>query len=896
VAPAASERHRTLALVTIRTCERELGLVALEGLCSALVSRFALLAARLNVDLCFTDKLVLLSAPCPRPAIGAARCGQSTMVLLSKKIWAAGREAMAKLPPPVITALAALAVAIAYFLSARLSLALLEKPDGVAAFWPAAGVASGVLIVAGSGARWPVIFGVMAATILANLLGDRNVYSSIVFAVANAGEAAVVAGLIERWYGSLFELNTLRRVIGLFAATITGTVVSGIVGTIGFVCFHGAAMASVPTVWLHWVASNALGTLTVAPLVIGLVSLLRNVPSPREAAESAAALAAVCVLCAFLVYLPNRPWTLELATIALCPLFVWIAARLPPGIASAATFACAITIVTTTTYAIGMFGESGWSFDQRIQFAQASVLAISFSALILTALFSERRRQAIALLDREARLQEALRAGGVMAFEWDLDAGQMTYSESAVSILGFGSKGVISRAEMLGQVHPDDRPHLIAYARSVKPGAPSYTVTFRYQRADDHSEVWLEQVATAQFDSDGLPTRIRGLTTDITQRKQFEAEISQAQKRAQRADRTKSIFLAAASHDLRQPLQTLRLLHGTLEEQHSDCARREIAAGIGHSIDTMSSMLSSLLDINRLETGNLRPSKTDFAVNEIFSSAAADLRRPLEEKGLQWRVVRSDLAVHSDKRMLEEMIRNLLSNAIRYTDRGKILLGCRRVGSNVRIEVWDTGIGIPGDQLPHIFEEYYCDAERGGFGLGLAIVRRLGDILEHRLDVRSTPGKGTGFSIEVARARAYVGVAESLPAPDSNGEHFRGTVVVIEDEASVRSALNRLLSLRGINVMGTATVDGAMTLIEQKNLRPDLVLCDYNLPGPMNGIESIKSLRAALDLSFPAIVMTGDTRSKTMQVLASSGVSVLIKPFLGDELIRLINQLCRGVR
>ena len=132
------------------------------------------------------------------------------------------------------------AVAIAYFLAARLSLALLEKPDGVAVFWPAAGVASGALIVAGSAARWPVIIGVMAATILANLLGDRNVWSSVFFAVANASEAAIVAGLIERSYGSPFELNTLRRVIGLFAATIAGTVVSGIVGTMGFVWFHGA--------------------------------------------------------------------------------------------------------------------------------------------------------------------------------------------------------------------------------------------------------------------------------------------------------------------------------------------------------------------------------------------------------------------------------------------------------------------------------------------------------------------------------------------------------------------------------------------------------------------------------------------------------------------------------
>jgi PAS domain S-box-containing protein len=785
------------------------------------------------------------------------------------------------------------AVAIAYFLAARLSLALLAKPDGVAVFWPAAGVASGALIVAGSAARWPVILGVIVATIVANLLGDRNVWSSIFFAVANATEAAIVAGLIERAYGSPFELNTLRRVIGLFAATTAGTVVSGIVGTAGFVWFH-RANASIPTIWLHWFASDALGTLTIAPLVIGLASLMRNVPSAREAAESALALAVVFVLCAFLVFVPNEPWTLELATISLCPLFVWIAARLPPGITTAATFICAITIVATTTFAVGIFGDSRLSFEQRIQSAQASILAISFGALVLTALFSERRLQKIALLEREARLQEALRAGGVMAFEWDLGADQVRHSENAALILGFGSQEVLSGSEMLGHVHPEDLPRVTACVRGITRDKPSYSVTFRYRRTDGDSAVWLEQVATAQFDSDGLPVRIRGLTTDITERKQFEEEISRAQKQAERADRAKSIFLAAASHDLRQPLQTLRFLKGALEQRHLHGEAVEIVTEIGHSIDTMSGMLSSLLDINRLETGNLRPSKSDFAVKEIFNSVVADVLHPLEEKGVQWRVVPSELVVRSDKRMLEEMIRNLLSNAIRYTDRGKILLGCRRTSDRIRIEVWDTGIGIPGEQLPHIFEEYYRDAERGGFGLGLAIVRRLGEILDHRVDVRSTPGRGTGFSIEVPRGRASVAVSKSILTSGVAGELFRGTLVVIEDETSVRSALNRLLKAMGIGVLGVATVSDAIALIKQNDLHPDLVLCDYNLPGPMNGVEGIKALRSALAWNLPGIVMTGDTRSQTMEAIASHDVSVLVKPFPADELIQLINRLCRN--
>jgi CheY-like chemotaxis protein len=219
-------------------------------------------------------------------------------------------------------------------------------------------------------------------------------------------------------------------------------------------------------------------------------------------------------------------------------------------------------------------------------------------------------------------------------------------------------------------------------------------------------------------------------------------------------------------------------------------------------------------------------------------------------------------------------------------------LGCRRAGEKIRIEVWDTGIGIPGDHLPHIFEEYYRDAERGGFGLGLAIVRRLGEILDHRVDVRSTPGRGTGFSIEVPRGQASVRKSEATLTADV-AEAFRGTILVIEDETSVRSALKRMLTSRGIGVICVPTVSDAITLIKQKDLRPDLVLCDYNLPGSMNGIESIKSLRGALARDLPAIVMTGDTRSKTMEAVSSLGVSLLIKPFLADELIQLINRLHR---
>ena len=218
-----------------------------------------------------------------------------------------------------------IAVAIAFFLAARLSLALLDKADGVAVFWPAAGVASGFVVAFGSTVRWPVVIGVVAATFAANLLGDRNIASTTFFAVANTCGPLIVAGLIQRFFGAPFELNELRRVFGLFGATIAAAFVSGIVGTLGFSLFHSSASSAV-TIWRHWVASETLGSITVAPLVIGLASFLREGPPRREIAEGIFGLAIVGTLCSLLVVLPHAPWTLELAIASFCPLFVWIAA------------------------------------------------------------------------------------------------------------------------------------------------------------------------------------------------------------------------------------------------------------------------------------------------------------------------------------------------------------------------------------------------------------------------------------------------------------------------------------------------------------------------------------------------------------------------------------------
>lgn len=412
------------------------------------------------------------------------------------------------------------AVGIVYFLAARLSLALLAKPDGVAVFWPASGVAAGVLIALGPGARWLVALGAMAATIVANLLGDRTFAGAITFSLCNAGEAMLTAGLVERQFGSDFSLDRLRHVLGLLAAAAFGAAVSGVGGTLGFKLFHGS-MASSLTIWQHWFASDALGIVTVAPLLIGVASAARDPPPQSEAIEGAVALVAITVMSALVIFLPRESRATVVPIALLFPLLLWLAARCRPAFAAAAAFIVALTIVWTTTFGIGYFGDPNLPIADRIWSAQAGILTTSLCAFVLAALFAERRRHEAALSEGAARLQEALTAGAVTAFEWDVRTGSSHRSENAAKILGYDPQAPLTGAHFLARIHPEDRAHFKAQVRSVRPDSPSYAVTFRLMRPDGQ-EMWLEETATAEFDTAGHCVRIKGLTLDITERKRAD--------------------------------------------------------------------------------------------------------------------------------------------------------------------------------------------------------------------------------------------------------------------------------------------------------------------------------------------------------------------------------------
>jgi PAS domain S-box-containing protein len=411
-------------------------------------------------------------------------------------------------------------VGIAYFLAARLSLLLLTKPDGVAVFWPASGVAAGVLIALGPSARLPVAAGAAIATVVANLMGDRTLMSAIVFALCNAVEALLTGWLIERYFGSNFGLDRLTHVMGLLAAAVLATAVSGIGGTAGFLFFHNST-APILSTWQHWFSSDALGILTVAPVIIELASIGRQPPSRSELLEGIIALAALTGTSVAIIFLPQGHWGIVVPIALLFPLLLWLAARCRPIFAAAAAFIIAFTLVWMTTFSIGYFGDSYLPIEQRILGAQASILAITLCALVLASLFAERRLHEAALFEGQTRLQEALKVGGVVAFEWDATTNASQRSDNAAQILGFDPKKTFSATKFLARVHPDDRVNFRELIRSVSPEKPSYKMTFRFGGPDGR-EIWLEESSRAEFDTTGRCLRLKGLTVDITERKLSE--------------------------------------------------------------------------------------------------------------------------------------------------------------------------------------------------------------------------------------------------------------------------------------------------------------------------------------------------------------------------------------
>lgn len=408
--------------------------------------------------------------------------------------------------------------------------------------------------------------------------------------------------------------------------------------------------------------------------------------------------------------------------------------------------------------------------------------------------------------------------------------------------------------------------------------------------------VWFQRRIQPYRTHEGATAGVVITFADITERKATRAALEEAQHESERANLAKTRFLAAASHDLRQPLQALTLISALLAKSGHDGQQSELMARLDQTVGSMAGMLNALLDINQIDAGIVQPMPEIVPVQELLTRLGHEFFYTAKAQGLRLRVASCSLSICVDARLLEQMLRNLLANALKYTPRGGVLLGCRRAGAVLRIEVWDSGIGIPTAQLQEIFEEYRqidnVARERSrGLGLGLSIVQRLGELLMHQVHVRSWPGQGSVFSIDVPIAPACKppGLVLAAPPPSTPRGDCAGTILLIEDDPDIRQLLQTFLAGEGHDVVTAADSAEALTLAAAI-AQPDLILTDYNLPGSMNGVALVNILRTQCTRALPAIIITGDIGSATVRDIADHGCMQLNKPMKLSELTAAIQR------
>jgi PAS domain S-box-containing protein len=439
-------------------------------------------------------------------------------------------------------------VGIAYFLAARVGL-VLGVSQGVPIFWPAAGIAVGAFITLGPNARLPVAVAVVAATIASGILIGRSLSLTITFAFFNTGEALLTAWLIECWFGRAFTLETVRQVLGFVVASAVSEAIAA--SGAGIVVHFLEPTTSSGHAWRLWFASCSLGIFTVAPLLIGLGEIVRELPPRRELIEGTVGLATLAALSVFVISLPQSPWATALPVALVLPVILWIAVRCRPAFAAAAMFLVALAVFWSTTFDVGHFADASVPHSDRILAAQTLVLAAALLALVLAALFAERRRTEAALKQGSERLRLALDGAELGAFSADLAIGRFECDARAAQIHGHKVRPE-NLKEVRRFVHPDDLARIDASLAEAQRTGGIWNAEYRVVPPPDHPHAgetrWVAVESSIMRDLQGAPVGLLGVTRDITERKHTEQTL--AERNAQLDLAGRAALVGSYAYDL----------------------------------------------------------------------------------------------------------------------------------------------------------------------------------------------------------------------------------------------------------------------------------------------------------------------------------------------------------
>ena len=541
-------------------------------------------------------------------------------------------------------------------------------------------------------------------------------------------------------------------------------------------------------------------------------------------------------------------------------------------------------------------GSYRWMHDQLTLIRDATGTPVEIVGYWLD--ITLRKETENALQESEEKYRLAMEAAREGLWDWDVTTGSVYYSPGWNSILGeVNEQNNYSTWD--DRIHPEDKPRILKTLRSHLSGETAAWQEEHRLRNTNGDWIWvLGRGQVVNRDRHGNPLRMVGTMSDINARKQAENTLAKAKETAELANTSKTRFLAAASHDLRQPMQAISSYTDLLAISNTDPALAISIQRLGNATLAMQELLEGLLDISKLDTGTMRPEIRTFSVSSLLSQLQEQCQSIATEKGIALKLVPCTAVVSSDPALLRVILQNLISNAIKYTHRGKIIIGCRHRGDQLRIEVWDSGIGIPEDKQESVFEEFYQIDNPGrdrnkGVGIGLAIVKRIATLLNHELYMHSVAGKGSSFAIQVplvdnAREETH---AEQPGITKFDDDSTVSSILLIEDDEIVLHANYGLLEALGYKVIPAYDAEAAMQLMESETLPPDIIIADYRLPGGCVGTELVQQLRTKAGSQIPVIILTGDITLPDANSYLPDNSLLIQKPARVKELVQAINQL-----
>ncbi|MCW2317419.1 signal transduction histidine kinase [Rhodoblastus acidophilus] len=483
------------------------------------------------------------------------------------------------------------------------------------------------------------------------------------------------------------------------------------------------------------------------------------------------------------------------------------------------------------------------------------------------------------LRDSEKRLRSAMAAAGLTYVEVDPVHGKVRRAENFAEVMGYQSRvdgAEECMVELLAHVPPEDQPRVVQAQTLRLPVIEARVI------GDDGQVRWIESSAAIP---EGEGARRAFVTIlDVTARVRAREQLLAAKSEAERADRAKSKFLAAASHDLRQPVQALMLYLAMMGRHTRDLPRAaETVKHMQAALDSLSNLLTSILDISRLDAGVIAPNAEPVDLAGMIARLSGEYAAKAAQRGLKFRAVAPTLAVRADAILLERALRNLIENALRYTPEGGVLLGARRRGARVRIDVIDSGVGVAPGRTEDIFQEFVQLDNPGrdmnkGLGLGLAIVARVARLMDGAVELVSAPGRGSRFSLTLPACAPPAAPAAAQPEPRRPGQ---GRVLIVEDNSIVREGLERMLQEWGYQTATAENGEAALALVEAEGPFA-LRLLDYSLGQGISGLSAAQ--RLAQVRPAPTIILTGDTARERIAEIAASGFAMLHKPVTSQQL------------